>query len=281
MTYKFTNSAQNAIEFANEIAIELGHKYLGTEHILYGLTKEETGIAKKVLELQGVNSENVLEKIEDLIGEDEDKLDATFGFTPRTKRVIENAFREAKKLGSDYIGTEHLLLGLMREGDSVATRILVELNVEPTKLFNELNKVIENENEQNGNTNGKSNYNNGSYNSTPTLNQFGTDLTKSAKEGKLDPVIGRSEEIERVIQILSRRTKNNPCLIGEPGVGKTAVVEGLAQKIIAGDVPDLLKNKRLVSMDISGMVAGAKYRGDFEERIKKSLNEVKKAGDVI
>ena len=169
----------------------------------------------------------------------------------------------------------------MREGDSVATRILVELNVEPTKLFNELNKVIENENEQNGNTNGKSNYNNGSYNSTPTLNQFGTDLTKSAKEGKLDPVIGRSEEIERVIQILSRRTKNNPCLIGEPGVGKTAVVEGLAQKIIAGDVPDLLKNKRLVSMDISGMVAGAKYRGDFEERIKKSLNEVKKAGDVI
>ena len=281
MTYKFTNSAQNAIEFANEIAIELGHKYLGTEHILYGLTKEETGIAKKVLELQGVNSENVLEKIEDLIGEDEDKLDATFGFTPRTKRVIENAFREAKKLGSDYIGTEHLLLGLMREGDSVATRILVELNVEPTKLFNELNKVIENENEQNGNTNKKSNYNNGSYNSTPTLNQFGTDLTKSAKEGKLDPVIGRSEEIERVIQILSRRTKNNPCLIGEPGVGKTAVVEGLAQKIIAGDVPDLLKNKRLVSMDISGMVAGAKYRGDFEERIKKSLNEVKKAGDVI
>ena len=281
MTYKFTNSAQNAIEFANEIAIELGHKYLGTEHILYGLTKEETGIAKKVLELQGVNSENVLEKIEDLIGEDEDKLDATFGFTPRTKRVIENAFREAKKLGSDYIGTEHLLLGLMREGDSVATRILVELNVEPTKLFNELNKVIENENEQNGNTNRKSNYNNGSYNSTPTLNQFGTDLTKSAKEGKLDPVIGRSEEIERVIQILSRRTKNNPCLIGEPGVGKTAVVEGLAQKIIAGDVPDLLKNKRLVSMDISGMVAGAKYRGDFEERIKKSLNEVKKAGDVI
>ena len=281
MTYKFTNSAQNAIEFANEIAIELGHKYLGTEHILYGLTKEETGIAKKVLELQVVNSENVLEKIEDLIGEDEDKLDATFGFTPRTKRVIENAFREAKKLGSDYIGTEHLLLGLMREGDSVATRILVELNVEPTKLFNELNKVIENENEQNGNTNGKSNYNNGSYNSTPTLNQFGTDLTKSAKEGKLDPVIGRSEEIERVIQILSRRTKNNPCLIGEPGVGKTAVVEGLAQKIIAGDVPDLLKNKRLVSMDISGMVAGAKYRGDFEERIKKSLNEVKKAGDVI
>ena len=281
MTYKFTNSAQNAIEFANEIAIELGHKYLGTEHILYGLTKEETGIAKKVLELQGVNSENVLEKIEDLIGEDEDKLDATFGFTPRTKRVIENAFREAKKLGSDYIGTEHLLLGLMREGDSVATRILVELNVEPTKLFNELNKVIENENEQNGNTNRKSNYNNGSYNSTPTLNQFGTDLTKSAKEGKLDPVIGRSEEIERVIQILSRRTKNNPCLIGEPGVGKTAAVEGLAQKIVSGDVPEILKDKRVVTLDVSGMVAGAKYRGDFEERIKKALNEVKKAGDVI
>ncbi len=281
MTYKFTNSSQKAIEIANEIAIKLGHKYLGTEHILYGLTKEENGIAKKVLEMQGINSEDVLEKIEELIGEDENKIDGTLGFTPRTKRVIENAYREAKKLGTDYIGTEHLLIGIMREGDSIATRIMIELNIDPTKLFTELSKTIQNEEEQNESMNNKNNYTSGSYNSTPTLNQFGSDLTKIAREGNLDPVIGRDTEIERLIQILSRRTKNNPCLIGEPGVGKTAVVEGLAQKIILGDVPEILKNKRLVSMDISGMVAGAKYRGDFEERIKKSLNEVKKAGDVI
>ncbi len=280
MTYKFTKSAQNAIEIANTIAIELGHNYVGTEHLLYGIVKEGTGVASRVLENQNVTPENVMEKIEELIGREDEDISATIGFTPRTKRVIENAFIEAKKLGSDYIGTEHLLIGIMKEGDSVAVRIMMDLNVNPQKLYNEIVKVLneyETE-EQEGRRSGKEN---GSFNSTSTLNQFGSDLTKRAKEGKLDPVIGRKEEIERIIQILSRRTKNNPCLIGEPGVGKTAVVEGLAEKIVSGDVPEVLKNKRVVTMDVTSMVAGAKYRGDFEERIKKSLNEVKKAGDVI
>ena len=281
MTYKFTKSSQNVIEIANQIAIELGHKYLGTEHILYGLSKEESGLASKVLQTQEITSEKILNKIQELIGEDTNKTNTTLGFTPRTKRVIENAYREAKKLGTDYIGTEHLLIGIMREGDSIATRIMIDLEVDPGKLFNEIVKILENEDITPNGEENKNSYNIGSFNSTPTLNQFGTDLTKVAQEGKLDPVIGRNSEIERVIQILSRRTKNNPCLIGEPGVGKTAVVEGLAQKIVSGDVPEILKNKRLVSVDLSSMVAGAKYRGDFEERIKKSLNEVKKVGDVI
>lgn len=282
MTYKFTNSAEKAIEIANNIAIELGHNYIGTEHILYGLVKEGTGVASKVLQNQGVTSEDVLSDIEELIGKEDNSNETTVGFTPRTKRVIENAFREARKLGSDYIGTEHILIGIMREGDSVAVRIMLDLNVNPQKLYNEIIKVInEDEGVQSQNTNKNNSKKNGSFNSTPTLNQFGTDLTKQAIEGKLDPIIGRKEEIERVIQILSRRTKNNPCLIGEPGVGKTAVVEGLAEKIIAEDVPEMLKNKRVVTIDISSMVAGAKYRGDFEERIKKCLNEVKKVGDVI
>ncbi len=281
MTYKFTNSAERVLEIANDIALELGHNYVGTEHILYGLTKEERGVASKVLEKQNVTPDTVIEKIEELVGREDTVSESTVGFTPRTKRVMENAFRESKKMGSDYIGTEHLLIGIMREGDSIAVRIMLELEVNPQKLYNEIVKVV---NEYDNNTTSESessSKSSTSYNSTPTLNQFGSDLTKLAEGGKLDPVIGRKEEIERVIQILSRRTKNNPCLIGEPGVGKTAVVEGLAQKIISQDVPEILKNKRVVSMDISSMVAGAKYRGDFEERIKKSLNEVKKAGDVI
>ena len=281
--YKFTKSAQGAIEMANEMAIEFGHNYIGTEHILYGLVKENTGVASKVLGNQGVTSEAVYKEVEELIGKEASLNDeGTVGFTPRTKRVIENAFREAKKLGSDYIGTEHILIGIMREGDSVAVRIMLDLNVNPQKLYNEIMKVL-NEDESNGGNNKQkiSSKALGSYHSTTTLNQFGTDLTKQAVEGKLDPIIGRKDEIERMIQVLSRRTKNNPCLIGEPGVGKTAVVEGLAQKIIQEDVPEMLKRKRVVSIDISSMVAGAKYRGDFEERIKKCLAEVKKAGDII
>ncbi len=282
MIYKFTNRAEKAIEFANHIAMELGHNYIGTEHLLYGLSKEGNGVASKVLESQGVVPDKIVEEIETLIGvgepiEDSDEV----GFTPRTKRVIENAFIEARKLGSEFIGTEHLLIGIMHEGDSVAVRIMMDLDVNPQKLYNEIVKVIredDNANEGMNQNNGKAK---GSFHQTPTLNQFGNDLTKQATEGKLDPVIGRKNEIERVIQILSRRTKNNPCLIGEPGVGKTAVVEGLAEKIVAEDVPETLKNKRVVSLDISSMVAGAKYRGDFEERIKKCLSEVKKAGDVI
>lgn len=282
MKYKFTNSAEIALEIANEIAAKLGHNYIGTEHLLYGLVEEANGVASKVLANQGVTSAEVLKEIEDLIGINEEAsitdIDA-IGFTPRTKRVIENAFMEARRLNSQYIGTEHLLVGIMREGDSVAVRIMMDLNVNPQKLYNEIVKTI---NEADSKEQGaKRGSNRGSFNSTPTLNQYGSDLTKRATEGKLDPVIGRSTEIDRVIQILSRRTKNNPCLIGEPGVGKTAIAEGLAEKIVAGDVPETLKNKRVVSVDISSMVAGAKYRGDFEERIKKSLDEVRKAGDVI
>ena len=282
MQYKFTNRAEKAIQIANELASEMGHSYIGTEHLLYGLTKEGNGVASKVLELQNITPDKIIEEIEELIGivdiDEEYEIIETSGFTPRTKRVIENAFREAKKIGSEYIGTEQLLVGIMQEADSVAVRILLDLDISPQKLYNEIVKVI---NEEDFNQNEKVNKNIGSYNSTPTLNQFGADLTKQAIEGKLDPVIGRKQEIERVIQILSRRTKNNPCLIGEPGVGKTAVVEGLAEKIVIGDVPEMLKNKRVVTLDITSMVAGAKYRGDFEERIKKSLNEVRKAGDVI
>ena len=280
MTYKFTNRAQKAIELSNDIAIELGHSYIGTEHLLYGLVKEGAGIASKVLTNQDVTEDKVLEKIEELIGTAEQKRD-TLGFTPRTKRVIENAFLEARKLGYNYIGTEHILIGIMREGDSIAVRILLDLNVSIPKLYNEIIKVINGEEPNGQNEKSKNQKGRGSYNSTQTLNQFGEDLTQKAEEGKLDPIIGRDKEIQRVIQILSRRTKNNPCLIGEPGVGKTAIVEGLAQKIVSGDVPEILKEKRVVTVDISGMVAGAKYRGDFEERIKKALNEVKKAGDVI
>ena len=282
MIYKFTNRAKKAIEMANELAIELGHSYIGTEHILYGLAKEGSGVASKVLENQGVAPDRVIDKIVELVGH-EAPIEGTLGFTPRTKRVIENAFIEARKLGYNYIGTEHLLIGILREGDSIAARILMELDTNIPKLYNEIVRVINEGEELNSEERGENQEKRrgGSYNSTPTLNQFGEDLTKKAEEGKLDPIIGRKEEIERVIQILSRRTKNNPCLIGEPGVGKTAAVEGLAQKIVAGDVPEILKNKRVVTIDISGMVAGSKYRGDFEERIKKALEEVKKAGDII
>ena len=284
MTYKFTNRANKAIEIANNIALELGHSYIGTEHILYGLAKEGNGIASKVLENQNVTADDILNKIEELIGSDE-PIENIVDFTPRTKRVVESAFIEARKLGYNFIGTEHLLIGILREGDCVAAKILLDLNVNIPKLYNEIVKVINEGEDYNSSDNSSNNSNGGkrrgSYNQTPTLNQFGQDLTKKAEEGKLDPVIGRKQEIERVIEILSRRTKNNPCLIGEPGVGKTAAVEGLAQKIASGDAPEILKDKRVVTLDISGMVAGSKYRGDFEERIKKALNEVKKAGDVI
>lgn len=280
--YRFTARAEKALEIANDLALELGHNYIGTEHILYGLCKEGTGVASKVLENQNITDEDVLREIEMLIGVGEPLSENdSLGFTPRSKRIIENSFVEARKLGSEFIGTEHLLIGIMREGDSVAVRIMMDLGVDPRKLYNEIVKVINEDGADANSSREAHSKNEGSFNSTPTLNQFGSDLTKQAREGKLDPVIGRKNEIDRVTQILSRRTKNNPCLIGEPGVGKTAVVEGLAEKIVADDVPEMLKNKRVVSLDISGMVAGAKYRGDFEERIKKCLSEVKKAGDVI
>ncbi len=281
MYYKFTARAEKALELAQDLAMELGHNYIGTEHILYGLVAEGTGVASQVLLSQDIDTDSIKNEIIEIVGtgtpiDDPEEI----GFTPRSKRVIETAFMDARGMGSAYIGTEHVLIGILKEGDSVAARILLDLSSDPQKLYNETVKIVNEEN-SNEDEEEESRTNKSSYNSTPTLNQFGTDLTKRAKDGKLDPVIGRKTEIQRVIEILSRRTKNNPCLIGEPGVGKTAVVEGLAEKIVAGDVPEGLKGKRVVSVDMASMVAGAKYRGDFEERIKKMLGEVQKAKDVI
>ena len=282
MDYKFTKSANKAIELASEVAIKLGHNYVGTEHLLYGLAEEKTGVASRVLEKQDVTPEKVLEDIEELIGKNEDGADRTLGFTPRSKKVFENAFKESKKIDSEYIGTEHILIGIMKETDSIATRIISDLGIDIQIMYNEIIQVLDEQDFSNEkNIKSSDNKKRGSYSNTSVLNQYSIDLTIEAKKGKLDNIVGRNREIERVIQILTRRTKNNPCLIGEPGVGKTAIAEGLAEKIVSEDVPEMLKNKRIVSLDISSMVAGAKYRGDFEERIKKSLNEVKKAKDVI
>ncbi|MGN1310679.1 MAG: ATP-dependent Clp protease ATP-binding subunit [Clostridia bacterium] len=276
MTYKFTNRAKEAIEIANDLAIELGHNYVGTEHLLYGLAREGTSIASKVLEKYLVTPKAIIQKIRELIGEGNKSIISIIGLTPRTKRIIENAFKEAKRQDSEYIGTEHLLIGIIKEGESVAIKIMMDLGVDFQKMYNDIFDILDKS--DTSKTNNQKNKNNKEQ---MTLNQFGMNLTESAEEGHLDPVIGREKEITRVIQILSRRTKNNPCLIGEPGVGKTAIVEGLAQNIATGNVPDTLKNKKVYTLDISGMVAGAKYRGDFEDRIKKCLKEVKKSGDII
>ena len=279
MIYKFTNRAKKVIEIADDISIELGHNYIGTEHILYGLVKEGEGIASKVLQNKGVTSEKILKEIKEMLGYGKE-IKQSLGFTPRSKRVLENAFLEAKRIGYNYIGTEHLLLALMKEGDSIAIKIILELNVEISQIYNEVAKVI-NEEEIDNEINKDISKNKSKSQQTTTLNQFGEDITEKAEEGKFDNIIGREKEVERMIEILSRRTKNNPCLIGEPGVGKTAIVEGLAEKITSGDVPQNLKEKRIISIDISGMVAGTKYRGDFEERIKKALGEVRKSRDII
>ena len=282
MDYKFTKSANKALELASEIAIKLGHNYVGTEHLLYGLAEEKTGVAGRALERQDITPEKILDDIEELIGKNEDGIDKTLGFTPRSKKVFENAFKESKKIDSDYIGTEHILVGIIRETDSIAARIISDLGIDIQIMYNEIMQLLDEQDFSNDknikNTDSKGK---GSYSHTSVLNQYSVDLTIEAKKGKLDNIVGRNREIERVIQILTRRTKNNPCLIGEPGVGKTSIAEGLAEKIVSDDVPEMLKNKRVVSLDISSMVAGAKYRGDFEDRIKKSLNEVRKVKDVI
>jgi ATP-dependent Clp protease ATP-binding subunit ClpC len=274
---RFTEKAEKAVSLSQESAMALGHNYVGTEHLLLGLIKEGTGVAAKVLQNQGVTEDKVLKHIEELIGRGETTNEQPLGFTPRTKRVLELSFREARRVGHNYIGTEHLLVGILKEGESVAVRILMDLGLEPQKLYSEVVKMFS---EEAPGTTGVPKSNSPNSN-TPTLNQFGRDLTDMAREAKFDPVVGRDKEIERVIQILSRRTKNNPCLIGEPGVGKTAIAEGLAQKIVEGNIPETLKDKRVVTLDLSSMVAGAKYRGEFEERLKKALEEIKKAGNVI
>jgi len=277
MVYKFTNRAEKAIALAQECAQVLGHSYIGSEHLLYGLVKEGNGLAYKVLASQNVSEEKIFTLIGEMIGTSSPLKHAPVGYTPRMKRVIEVSFAEAKKLGNNFIGTEHLLLGIMKESESVASRILGELNADIQKIYNDVMRIVSDETIGLGKEKKKTH----EHSQTPTLNQFGKDLTFEATEGKLDPIIGREKEVERMLQILSRRTKNNPCLVGEPGVGKTAVVECLAEKIVEGEVPENLKSKRVVSLDISSMIAGAKYRGDFEERLKKCLDEIKKTGNVI
>ena len=234
MTYKFTESAKNVIDYANSITTKLGHSYIGTEHILYGLTKETNGIASKVLAEQNVNPESVLAQIEKIMGGADSKTKKILGFTPRTKKVLENASNEAKKLGSNYIGTEHILIGTIKEGDSVAIRILLNLEANLKDVYEDIlkivNETVSEENKSKNKVNTKQSES--SFSQTHTLNQFGIDLCENAKKGLLDPIIGRKDEIDRVIQILTRRTKNNPCLLGEPGVGKTAIAEGLATKIV-------------------------------------------------
>jgi len=273
--YEFTERAAAALDYAKDFAIEHNYSYIGTEHILYGLVKEGEGLAAKILLNQRITLDYVEQEIIKIDGVMTTKEYGEPELTPRAKRIVENSIRESKRMNHNYIGTEHILLALMREIDSVAVRILIEANVDPQKLFAELLRLISEDSPIS------------SFNSeqkditTPTLNQYSKDLTEMAKENKLDPVIGREDEVERIVEILSRRTKNNPVLIGEPGVGKTAVVEGLATCIVEGKVPEVLKNKRLVSLDMSSMIAGAKYRGDFEERLKKCLGEIKKSGNIV
>ena len=276
--YEFTGRAEKVLEIAKDFSEEHNYPFIGTEHILYGLIAEGEGLASKILASQGLTEEYVEQEILKIDGVMDTKADEV-DFTPRAKRIIENSRRESKRMGQNYVGTEHILLSLMREIDSVAVRILIDANIDPQRIFADLLKLLSEDSpvspfRENDEMNEKNS-------DTPTLNQYGKYLTTLAKEGKLDPVIGRDAEITRIIEILSRRTKNNPVLIGEPGVGKTAVVEGLAQMIVDSKVPEVLKNKKVVSLDMSAIIAGAKYRGDFEERLKKSLNEIKQNGNII
>ena len=276
--YEFTGRANRVLEIAKKFSITHNYSFVGTEHILYGLVKEGEGLASKILTSQGLKPEYVEEEILRIDGV-MNTLESDPEFTPRAKRIIENSAKEAMRMGQNYVGTEHILLALMREIDSVAVRILIDTNIDPQRIFADLLRLLSEDSPV-------ANYSDSSFSSsvdtnTPTLNQYGKNLTALAKESKLDPVIGRKNEIQRIIEILSRRTKNNPVLIGEPGVGKTAVVEGLAQMIVDNKVPEILKNKKVVSLDMSAMIAGAKYRGDFEERLKNVLQEIKKAGNII
>ena len=269
----FTERARRSIVLAQEEAQRLGNNYIGTEHILLGIISEGESLAAKVLETLGVNLAKVRQEVEAIVGRGGQTVQQEMVFTPRAKRVIELAFEEARQLNHNYIGTEHLLLGLIREGEGVAARVLTNLGVDPAKVRVQTTSLLGAEGQPPA-PKGKS--------KTPTLDAYGRDLTQLAREAKLDPVIGRSSEIERVIQILSRRTKNNPALIGEPGVGKTAIAEGLAQRVIKGDIPEPLRDKRVITLDLAGLVAGTKYRGEFEERMKRVMDEIRgAAGEII
>ena len=276
---KFTPRAEEVLRLSQEAAEEMGHGYVGSEHLLLGLIREEEGIAHRVLSEYGVTDEMVCDVLQRSVGKGLSGAAPSQGLTPRAKSVVELAVSEAARMGSSYIGTEHLLMGILREGGNMALRILRTMGVDPKKMYSSIVKKLNDT--PHTVTSGVSAANRESDKKNKTLAEFTRDLTEAARTGKLDPVIGRDKEIQRVIQILSRRTKNNPVLIGEPGVGKTAIAEGLAERIVSGDVPEELLDKKLLSLDLSGMVAGTKYRGEFEERIKNTLAEVKKAGNVI
>ncbi|MDO4271211.1 MAG: ATP-dependent Clp protease ATP-binding subunit [Eubacteriales bacterium] len=275
---RFTERAQKALTLAQEAAASFGHSYIGSEHLLLGLLREGGGPAAKALTACGVTDDALVKEIETLSGRGAPDSSAPQGMTPRTKRIIELAIQSASQMGTNYVGTEHLLLGILREGQNVGLTALANLKVSPQSLAEKLSEALGGG--QQGEFAGADGASAGAG-AGDALSQFGRDLTAAAKEGKLDPVVGRADEIQRVLQILSRRTKNNPALIGDPGVGKTAVVEGLAQKIVAGDVPETLKDKRIVSLDLTGMIAGTKYRGEFEERIKKVIEELIAKKDTI
>ena len=280
MIDRFTEQAREAIGMAVEAAEELGHSYVGTEHLLIGLLREKSGVAARVLEGCGVRVEKVTELINQLIAPNQSVgMAERSTYTPSATRVLENSYREAVRFKAPLIGTEHLLISMIRESDCVAVRLLNTMGISIQKIYLDLLSAMgedapaEKEELQGGKAAGRT--------ATPTLDSYSRDLTALARENRLDPVIGREQEIQRLIQILSRRTKNNPCLIGEPGVGKTAVVEGLAQLIAGGNVPEIIAEKRVLTLDLSGMVAGSKYRGEFEERIKKVISEVTQDGEVL
>ncbi len=276
---RFTEGAQKALGLAQEAAMQMGHTYIGSEHLILGLVREGNSIAARALATHNITEERIVRKLEEMIGFDSIPVPVK-GMTPRTKRIIEMSFNEAMRMGQNFIGTEQLLVAILREGESVGFRVLLELGADPQKLYNDIIRLY------NGpRSNGKEEnipYQQEKNNTkTNIIDQFSRDLTALARSGGIDPVMGRETEIERVVQILSRRTKNNPCLIGEPGVGKTAIVEGLAQRIVDGNLPENLKDKRVLTLDLSSMVAGTKYRGEFEERLKKAMDEVKSAKNII
>ena len=282
MQSRFTSKAQEALNYAADTAAMLGHGYIGSEHLLIGLIKAEGGLASSVLLSNDITDEKIINLVCQLIAPDSVvNVKEPSGYTPRVRHILDNAAREAARFKSELIGTEHILIAIIKETDSVASRLLNTIGVPVKKMYVDLLMAMGEdagrvkEDFQNGRPRGND------KKSTATLDQYSRDLTQMAREGRLDPVIGREEEIQRVIQILSRRTKNNPCLIGEPGVGKTAIAEGLAARIVEGNVPETIKDKRLLTLDLSGMVAGSKYRGEFEERIKKVIAEVKNAGNVL
>jgi len=285
MFERFTDRARRVVVLAQEEARMLNHNYIGTEHILLGLIHEGEGVAAKALESLGISLEAVRSQVEEIIGQGQQAPSGHIPFTPRAKKVLELSLREALQLGHNYIGTEHILLGLIREGEGVAAQVLVKLGADLTRVRQQVIQLLSGyqgkEAEAAGTPAGTGARESGTPSSSTVLDQFGRNLTQAAMEGKLDPVVGRAKEVERIMQVLSRRTKNNPVLIGEPGVGKTAVVEGLAQAIVNGEVPETLKDKQLYSLDLGSLVAGSRYRGDFEERLKKVLKEINQRGDII